>query len=323
MKERAIIKKGLLAPVVGAALAVLCGWLLWAAKPAGFWTDTSYDYLFSFGAQGVTNRVSLILMDNGSYDRLHQERGQPWDRALHAQLLNRLADDGASLVVLDTFFHSLRDPQIDDELAAALHSQRNVVLMAEQAQLERPGLNGIQPLLPADKFLAAAGTNHWGAGYLDDDGTAKKIVRRQWPYPSPQVYPSLAWAAAQLAGAKLSDAPRERWVRYYGPHGGWTRISYQFALSQPKGYFRDQIVFIGNWPRTPLPDNEEDKFGTPYTRWTDESSGGVEIHLAEFLNLLNDESLVLPSAGTGFVLLFVTGALLGVGLGRLFGPHTF
>ena len=75
MKERDATKKNLLAAVIGAALAVLCGWLLWAAQPGGAWTHASYDYLFCLGTHDVTNRVTLILMDNGSFDRLHQERG--------------------------------------------------------------------------------------------------------------------------------------------------------------------------------------------------------------------------------------------------------
>jgi CHASE2 domain-containing sensor protein len=317
VKERAGSKKTPIAPVIGAALAVLCGWLLWAARPGGLWTDASYDYLFCLGSHGVPNRVTLILMDNGSFDRLHQERTQPWDRALHAQLLNRLADDGASLVVLDSFFHQLRDPQTDDDLAAALRRQRKVVLMAEQTQLELPGVSGVQPVLPADKFLAAAGSNNWGVAYLDPDDIVKRVVRRQWPYPSPQAYPSLPWTAAQVSGAKLSDTPHERWLRYYGQPGPWTRLSYQFALTRPKNYFHNQIVFIGLWPKTPLPDGEPDEFGTPYTRWTNESSGGVEILLTQFLNLLNGDSLLLPPAGVGFVLLFCTGTLLGLGLNRL------
>jgi Protein kinase domain len=106
-------------------------------------------------------------------------------------------------------------------------------------------------------------------------------------------------------------------LRYYGEHGSWNRISYQFALSRPKNYFRDQIVFVGVWPKTSLPDGEPDEFCTPYTRWTDESSGGVEILLTEMLNLLNDESLRLPSAGTGFILLLTSGSLLALGLPRL------
>ncbi len=44
-------------------------------------------------------------MDNEAFDQFHQVRGQPWDRSLHVRLLNRLADDGCALVVMDSLFH--------------------------------------------------------------------------------------------------------------------------------------------------------------------------------------------------------------------------
>ncbi len=68
-------------------------------------------------------------------------------------------------------------------------------------------------------------------------------------------------------------------------------MSYGFAFSEPKNYFHDRIVFIGTQPKTTLPDNEPDKFRTPYTRWTYEASGGVEILLTSFINLVNGDWL--------------------------------
>ena len=47
-------------------------------------------------------------------------------------------------------------------------------------------------------------------------------------------------------------------MRYYGSDGAWTKLSYQFALTQPANYFRNQIVFIGTQPHTTLPENNED-----------------------------------------------------------------
>lgn len=295
-------------------LAALAGLLLWCTPLGESWTNASYDYLFRFGSRAATNEVTLILMDNGAFSRLGQARGQPWDRALHARLLNRLADDGCALAVFDCFFHELHDAATDEALAAAMRRQKNVVLMAQQDQLEQPGLAGAQPNLPADIFLAAAGTN-WGVAWLrpDLDG----IVRQQWPFPSPGPYPSLPWTAARQAGKKLSDTPQERWLRYYGQNGPWKRMSYQFALAQPKGYFRDQIVFVGNWPETSVPDGERDKFSTPYTRWTGEVSGGVAILVASFLNLLNDDSLLRPAGWIEAGVLIASGLLWGGALWRL------
>ncbi|HXI72244.1 MAG TPA: serine/threonine-protein kinase [Verrucomicrobiae bacterium] len=307
-------KKSVLVSALGAALTVFCGLILWGTSLGDLWTNTSYDYGFRFGARPVTNAVTLILMDNAAFDQFHQTRGEPWDRALHAQLLDRLADDGCALVVMDSFFRGTNNLEYDAALAAAMRRQRQIVLMAEQAQVTHPGLAGAQPTLPAELFLHAAKTS-WGVAWLNPD--LDTIVRRQWPFPSPGPYPSLPWTAARLAGAKLNEAPQERWLRYYGQDGGCTRMSYQYALTQPTNYFRDRIVFIGTEPKTSLPDGEPDKFPTPYTRWTGEASGGVEILLAEFLNLLNDDSLQRPPAWVELILLTVTGIFLGGGLWRL------
>lgn len=314
MKGKAIHQLALVKSALGAVLAVLCGVVLWSSPLGEAWTEASYDYLFRFADRAVTNQVTLILMDNGDFDQFHQTRGQPWDRGLHAQLLNRLADDGCPLVVMDSFFRVARDPQKDEALAAAMRRQRHLVLMAEQSQVAHPSLTGAQPVLPYENFLNAAGTN-WGVAWLapDLDG----IVRRQWPFPAPGPFPSLPWVAAQLAGAKLDAAPQERWLRYYGADGGWKRMSYRFALTQPAGYFRNQTVFIGTQPKTSLPDGEADEFKTPYTRWTGESSGGVEILLTEFLNLLNDDALLRPAGGLELALLIGGGLMLGGGLCQL------
>jgi len=280
----------------------------------GPWTSASYDYLFRFGSRAVTNNVALVMMDNEAFDQFHHPRGQPWDRALHAQLLNKLADDGCAMVVFDSFFDVPRDPASDNALAAAMRRQRNIVLLARQSPLTDSGLAGAQAELPIPIFLAAARTN-WGVGWFDT--VPDSIVRRHWPFPSPQLYPSLAWTAAQLSGAALSDRPQERWLRYYGDEGPWTRMSYGFALTKPANYFRDKIVFIGGEPQTSTPDNEQDEFSTPYTRWTDQSKGGVELLLTEYLNLKNGDWLRRPAAWLEILILALTGILAGAGFCRM------
>jgi len=300
---------------LGAAVAVLCGLVLWTTSAGEPWVNASYDYLFRFGARAVTNKVALILMDNAAFAQFHQTRGQPWDRGLHAQLLNKLADDGAELVVMDSFFRVTNNPAKDAALADAMRRQKHIVLMAEQAKVTLPGLAGAEPTLPTEPFLSAAGTNY-GVANLDPD--PDQIVRRHWPFPSPGPYPSLPEAAARLAGARLSGVPQGKWLRYYGPNGDWTTLSYQYALQEPANYFRNEIVFIGTEPQTSVPgDNEPDKFRTPYTRWTNESSGGVEILVTSFLNLMNSDWLRRPAPGIEFGIFTASGILLGGGLCRM------
>ena len=298
-------------PATGAALSALCGLVLWTMPLGERWENASYDYLFRFGARAVTNDVILILMDNEAHRQLNQVRGQPWDRGLHAELLNKLSNDRCSLVVFDVFFESEGKPEVDAALAGAMRRQGRVVLGADVEEPKYPGSAIGNVKLPAKQFLDAAA----GWGVARADANPGDTARRHWPFPAPGEFRSLPWATAQLAGAQLNQRPQEQWLRYYGERGGWTRMSYHFAASQATNYFRDKIVFIGR----DLKDvghrvMEDDKFCTPYTRWTGESVAGVEIMATTFLNLVNHEWLRRSPAWLELVAVLVSGAALGAGL---------
>lgn len=298
---------------VVAALSVICGWLWWLTPLGERWQRASYDYLFRFGARTQTDQVTLILMDTPSYNGLKQARGQPWDRGLHAELLNRLADDGCRLVVFDAFFRAPREPETDAALAQAMQRQRKVIVMAAQEQVSDPQFVQVKPALPAEMFLAAAGTN-WGVAWLDPD--LDNVVRRLWPFPSPGPYASLPWRVATALGAELSSKPEQRWLRYYGQDGPGEVMSYERASVQRANYFRDRVVFIGTAPETTLLDGEADEFATPYTRWTGESSAGVKLMATASLNLLHGEWLRRWPASVECGVLLAAGILLG-GLARM------
>jgi len=314
VKGKAIHPPVWIRAALGAALAVLGGLLL-AWTPLGdAWENASYDYLFRFGSRAVTNEVTFVLMDNQAFEEFHQTRREPWSRSLHTQLLNRLADDGCALTVCDSFFRTPRNSGEDQALADAMERLPQLVLMAEQAQMNHPGLAGAKPVLPAEVFLQAAKTN-WGVAWLDPDTDG--IVRKHWPFPADGPYPSLPETAARVFGCDLPPDLAGRWLRYYSPDGPGEKMSYRFALTQPPGYFRNRIVFIGTQPATSLPDGETDEFKTPYSRWTGKACGGVEIMATEFLNLVNQDWLKRESPQTERWLLVVTGILLGAGLCRL------
>ena len=120
-------------PALGSVLAAVSGLLLWVMPLGDAWTQASYDYLFRFGACAATNPVVVVLLDNEAYAELGQNRGQPWDRALHARLFNRLADDGCALVVPDIVFRQAGERSVDQAMAGALHRLPRLVLAAGQA----------------------------------------------------------------------------------------------------------------------------------------------------------------------------------------------
>jgi CHASE2 domain-containing sensor protein len=311
-------------PAVGAALAIVCGLALWIMPAGEKWEDTSYDYLYRFAtfAPKTATNVVVVFTDSAAYKELGQLRPPrgAWDRSLHARLANKLADDGCPLVVFDVFFLHPGDTQKDAGLARALGRLNKVVLAVPPVEIEQSGVRAAQLELPIPEFLAAAKTN-WGVAkaYLPPDPDLYEFVRQHWPSPDPDRYPSLPWTAARLAGAHLQRDPAERWLRYYDPRGAWTSLSYHLALDKAPGYFHDKIVFIGN-----KPDNlsagipEDDKFSTPYTRWSSEAGavGGVEIHATAFLNLMNGDWLRRMSWPVEALILILIGTLLGAGLCR-------
>jgi hypothetical protein len=110
-------------------------------------------------------------------------------------------------------------------------------------------------------------------------------------------------------------------LRYYGEDGPGANLPYHLALTEPPGFFRGKVVFIGNWPSQPGdPGSKEasnDKFCTPYTHWSGQAVGGVEIMAVTFLNLINGDWLRRAPAWSEAALLVLAGLVLGGGLSRL------
>ena len=312
MNFKGVSKHKSFRPAIGAMLTGVWGLALWTLPLGQGWENASYDYLFRFGARAVTNKVVLILMDNEAHRELHQERGKPWNRALHAKLLNQLADDGCRLVVFDVHFESEGKAEVDEALAGAMRRLGNVVLMADVDGPQAPNLTIDQIKPPLELFLKAA--TNWG---IANAGVQLlKTPRRHWPFPSPAEFPNLPWAAARSAGAKLNLTQQKRWLRYYGESGGWDAWSYHLIPTNVPGYFRDKIVFIGSDPEDVSDPGhwEEDKFCTPSTRWSGEAVGGVKIMATTFLNLVNHEWLRRSPAWAEMLALLIGGAVLGVGV---------
>ncbi len=318
MNLKAVTAASWFKPAAGAALTVLCGLLLGRTPLGEAWQNASYDYLFRFGARSITNQVVLVQMDKASEREMGQGPG-PWDRAVHARFLNKLAADGAPLVVFDVFFDSPKIPETDAALAEAMRRCGNVVLAAD---LTKPndGLVERVKVEPIFQLLLDVASGH-GVGAADPK--LGETARRHYPFGTRGDGPfrSLSWAAAEQFGKHPDPKIEERWLRYYGENGGWPKdcgpIPYYEATNKPPGFFRDKIVFIGGWPENSDPGSpRDDKFSTPYTRWNHQAIGGLQIHVTTFLNLVNEDWLRRPSALTEIFLLVVAGIVLGGGLCR-------
>ena len=134
---------GLFTGILG-ILASLVPFVLDLEEKAGL------DWLFTLrGPRTPPSDVVVVAVDKPSADTL----GLPvepdkWPRLLHAQLIDRLVEAGASVIVLDIFFAEARNAGDDAALAAAIGKAGNVVLFAyTKKELSTPAGNSAGELI--------------------------------------------------------------------------------------------------------------------------------------------------------------------------------
>ena len=88
-------------------------------------------------------------------------------------------------------------------------------------------------------------------------------------------------------------------------------------MNQAPDFFRDLHVFIGGAPNAKLQWDKADEFSTPLSRWGEKRQSGVVIHALAFENLLRGDWLIRPSPVTEYILVLVTGMILGAVLAWL------
>ena len=305
-------------------LTVGSGWLLTPESRLGTsLVRASYDWSQAFGvSEALSNSpVVIVYLDLDSHLREKQSPAEPWSRALHAILLQRLTTAGAKAVVFDIIFGEPgADPVADRDLADAMRVNGHVVLAAEISRSSRDtqkveGIESLQLSLPAKPFMDAAAA--WGVANarVDDDF----VVRQHFHGLLNQDQPSLTLATAKLLGISPAIYKKPQWVHYYGGALSIPHVSYSSALHPDEvsdEFFRDKIVFIGARPMAGTFRERKDEFRNPLSAWGDKElfMPAVEVHATQLLNLLRDETLHRLSPLTEVLLLTLTAALFGLAL---------
>jgi adenylate cyclase len=320
MALKAILSPRAKGGLIGAALTVGLGLGLYVFKIGDGLTAASFDLPFAFRADIKTEEAVIVYMDDASHKELGQSFLRAWDRGLHAQLLERITSAGAKTVVMDILFtdEDTNNPAADERLMRAMRAHGKVVLASASVTPRGAVVVGEQIQLPHAKFR----TNAVAHGVANKEVEPPVFVRRH--YSKSEAQASLAWAAAEAVGARVTKRPRQwfldRWLNYYGPPGWVPSVSYHLALQAggiPDDFFRDKTVFVGRRTSAEFAGAEREDFATPYTRWTQEYASGVELHATAFLNLARGDWLSrMPAAGE-VALLIVLGAVFGYGLTQL------
>lgn len=279
--------------------------------------DASFDWTFLALADIEPKDVAIVALDDSSHKDLHQSSSPQWDRALHAELINRLTDAHAQAVVFDLIFESDSTPESDHKLAEAARLHGNVYF----------GATLLPKLLPSGEVIGER--QNLPIPILRESGqvglvehTEEEVVFRQHSTGTKGLK-TLAWIAAQGARSRpLTQAePTERWIRYYGGAGAIPTLNYINALSNRLDnlvQFSNRVVYIGDASGLSgrgSPPSDIRK--TPQTRWTGERVPGVEINATVCQNLIREEWLVCLPDWAHYMIVAAVGLFAGLWLARL------
>jgi adenylate cyclase len=311
--------------VAGVLLTVLTGVILiW--EGGGAFARLSYDFPFPFEG-GIPGEVVMVYIDEGVKRNLQQPTGKPLDRRFHAQLLKRLDEAGAKLVLYDLLLDEpSSDKKADEEFADAIRASGRVVLVANfDKELQANG--SLEVAIPPIPILneAAAGVGLARIAPDADPGSQNRtnaeikggLIRRI--DPGMDSFPSASWVAATLLGAPVTknanNRPALRWLHYYCAPGLFQAANFDTALSPDeltRKFFKDKIVVVG------VRDNPEDTFRTPYSRFgsglefNGPTAPGAAIQAMSLLNLTRGDWLSRLSVKKEMAIIIAWGLLTSI-----------
>ncbi len=304
---------------IGAAGSVVLGVLFLVTDLGTKLANLSYDLPFYFRPDvTLTNSEALVVfMDEDSRRALQQDPDNPaWDRALHARLLRALTNTGVRAVVFDVLFDRPTNntaAAASRELADAITTLSNVVLAGSIELVNARGVIQGVTLRSAEEPIGSA--TPW-SGAVELPRGPDGIVRRHFHDAN---FPSLALQTARLTGhAPLVQRPNV-WFNHYGPPGTVPSVSYRQILDPvplPPEKLRDKVLFIGSKPIINSQGTTRDEHPTPFTRWGDGETPGVELQATAFLNFVRRDYLTQPPPLAEVGIFILLGAFIGGALGR-------
>lgn len=186
-------------PAIAVGIAVAITLASWFALSSNLFFRTQLRFSDGlFPGTGVDSRLMVVGIDDESIALVGR---WPWDRSIHAQMIDNMAADGALLIGYDVTFANANtsDPEGDQALADAI-AAAGIVVLGETAILEPVGDPPVaEQVFHPLEILAdgAAGIGHTNT-YPDTDG----VVRALPPViedPNGSLISSLSFALAQLA----------------------------------------------------------------------------------------------------------------------------
>lgn len=273
----------------------------------------------------ASDNIVIVAIDERSMDAIGR---WPWRRALHAEVLRRIARGGPRCIGLDLLLGGEDDaPDDDDALLAHRIRDAGCVILPMAVQVSGRHGETQKEMLPAPAFAAAAaGLGHAHLS-LDADGTVQGVYQREG-FPGRE-WPSFALALAQAgsgqpvapqpetAAGGTTSPPAARWARtahdaivFHAPSSSHRTVSYIDVLrgNVPPEVFKNRYVLIGATDASLA-----DVFASPAPRQYG-LVPGVEIFATELQALLAGQHIASASTWQNLAFNLVPLAIVLLGL---------
>jgi adenylate cyclase len=201
------------------------------------------DLRFSIrGNEPPPDDIAVVGVDDVTFDKLNEQ--WPFPRSMHAEVIDRLRRDGASVIAYDVQFTEPTTPREDNALIRAIDradGTSHVVLATTEV-----GAGGETNVLGGNAVVKQVGATVANGNLTPDPGG---VVRRA-PYEL-QDLKSFGVAAAEAPGdveADPSDFDDDgAWIDYHGPPGTIDSVPFSRVLEGefPPGTFTDKFVVVG------------------------------------------------------------------------------
>ena len=196
----------------------------------------SVDARFAIrGNQGAPSDIVVVKVD----DKTFSDTQKRWEdfRPLHADMITKLKEDGAKVIVYDVQFTEPGKKEADDvKLIEAVGDAGNVVLATTGA-----------PVFGDDAVVREYNGTVGNANFPPDSGGYLRRMRYEIDGQK-----TLAVAAAERDRGTPVKAFPTSWIDYRGPVDTFESVSFSDALEGrvPPDFFRGKIVVVGPWAST-------------------------------------------------------------------------
>lgn len=297
--------------------------LPWAGMAAGllavalsltpWWHEVElkvFDWLTISTAPNQANLpVTIIGIDEASFAALKQQ--WPWPRSLHAKVVDRLREAGATVVAFDVVFSELSPaPKDDAAFARAIKDFGAVVLAADLTYVESDGAKQWLRVEPHKLFQEAGATPGFASVQIDPDG-----VQRRVPTATDAFWRQILTRFDQRQPGVVGDLQADEGmrIRYLGGPHTFTYIPFYKLLDAEaqlgpnwKEFLRDNIVLVGRDlnATTEVNSAQADMFQTPFFAKNKQLMPGVEIHANLIADMVSGEIIrEAPQAWSHYLLL--------------------